>query len=334
MFPCIARKCLTRFSERENVPKSLSIDLLRIDAGTQNRVSINEDVVEDYAELIAQSNGKWPFAPLDVFHDGSDYYVGDGFHRTLGAKRANRSSIPCEIHKGTARDARIFGMTANDRHGLRMSRADKRACVEWLLDNEPQMTQEEIGRKAGVSKRLVQFIAAERRSKKAQIAPFGGSRQGSTSAKGKPGSVANQNAPPSQTPASSAPTGEAADSSGEDERTDSPGTKPQEHDPRPPRNGKAGPGVSQDYGKCPNCASTKWTSDEFGVSCAKCHHPHGEPVGNTDEERISTQRQKTVKTAEALMRAFDDLNALLAKPEHVEAIASCKFLLKTARAWK
>ena len=107
----------------------------------------------------------------------------------------------------------------------------------------------------------------------------------------------------------------AATESGEDERTDSPGTTPQETDHRPPRSGKDKP-VAIDYGKCPNCAGTKWTSDEFGAVCAKCHQPHGEPVGDQDEDRITMQRKKTVNTVDALIRAFDDLNARLARAEH------------------
>jgi len=89
-----------------------------------------------------------------------------------------------------------------------------------------------------------------------------------------------------------------------------------------------------DYGKCPNCAGTKWSEDEDGVACAKCHHPHGEPAGDVDEDRVNTQRQKTVKTAEALLRAFDDLQHIAAKPAHKEAVAGCKRLLDIAKAWK
>lgn len=89
-----------------------------------------------------------------------------------------------------------------------------------------------------------------------------------------------------------------------------------------------------DYGKCPNCAGTKWAKDDDGVTCARCHHPHGEPTGGADDDRVSIQRSKTIKTVEALMRAFDDLNMLLARPMHGEAITSCKALLKTAKAWR
>lgn len=158
--------------------KVLSIDEIRLDGDTQCRVSINEETVEDYTEKIQEANGEWPFDPIDVFHDGTDHFAADGFHRTLAAIRAKRASIPCTVHRGTAKDARIFGMTANDHHGLRMNRADKRSCVEWLLDNEKSLPQKEIAAKAGVSKRLVQTIVAERRSaqntEKAQIAPSSG----------------------------------------------------------------------------------------------------------------------------------------------------------------
>ena len=149
--------------------QTLSIDLLRIDANTQSRLAINQEVVEEYAELIAEAGTEWPFPPLDVFHDGTDYYVADGFHRKLGGVQAKRGSIPCNIHEGTAKDARIFGMTANDRHGLRMTRADKRSCVEWLLDNPPKRTQAEIAELAGVSKRTVQVIVADRNAKALKI---------------------------------------------------------------------------------------------------------------------------------------------------------------------
>lgn len=141
---------------------SLSVDVLRIDAGTQVRVKTSDDTVGEYAELMSDSTG-WPFGPVDVFHDGTDYFVADGFHRVLAANRVGRASVPCTVHRGTAHDAKIFGMTANDRHGLRMTREDKKHCVKWLLTNGGKMTQAEIAEKAGVSVRTVKGIVAELR---------------------------------------------------------------------------------------------------------------------------------------------------------------------------
>jgi hypothetical protein len=70
-----------------------------------------------------------------------------------------------------------------------------------------------------------------------------------------------------------------------------------------------------------------------------------------DEDRIKTQRQKTVKTVEALVRAFDDLQAMKARKEHgggakwrdpdvlatlvdMGALAACQGLLTLAKGWK
>jgi len=104
--------------------------------------------------------------------------------------------------------------------------------------------------------------------------------------------------------------------------------------PESPQNAPEAGAAIADYGKCPNCAGTRWSEDEFGVACVKCHHPWGEPAGDVNEERIAMQRSKTVKTVEALVRAFDDLNLLCPKSDHGEAIHTCKQLLKMAREWK
>lgn len=163
--------------------ETLSIDLIRLDGGSQARIKSSEETIESYAELIDASNGVWPLGPVDVFHDGSDYFLGDGFHRTLAALRLNRASMPCRIHKGTAKDAKIFGMTANDKHGLRMSQADKRACVEWLIDNGGKLTQAAIAEKAGVTDRTVKRIVAERKpqAEKGTLSPSASKTLGKSS---------------------------------------------------------------------------------------------------------------------------------------------------------
>ena len=285
-------------------PTPLAIELLRIDGDTQSRVKINEDTVEDYATLIEQNGKEWPFPPLDVFHDGSEYFVADGFHRLLAGLKAKRGSVPCNVHKGTARDARIFGMTANDQHGLRMTRADKRACVEWLLDNGGKITQTEIAAKSGTSKRLVQMVVADRNAQKAQVARPSGGGGGTPPEPPEPPQDAPEPNPPSEH--DSPPKGRPAAAQGPD---------------------------GQDLGKCPVCAGTKWIDGEDGVVCKKCNQPHGEP-GDSDEDLLKTQKSKTVKTAEALLRAFDDLQTMKARPEYDEAILRTKQLVAIARGWK
>lgn len=178
--------------------KVLSVDLLRMDTGTQSRVAINEDVVDDYAEIIKAAGLEWPFPAVDVFHDETDHHVGDGFHRVLGANKAGRASVPCNVHKGTAADAMIFGMTANDRHGMRMTRADKRHCVEWLLDNGGKLTQAEIAEKAGVTSRTVKMVVACRNpaSLSGKVTPPKQDGKGQTSPDTPSSGVSEDEAPP------------------------------------------------------------------------------------------------------------------------------------------
>ena len=147
--------------------ETLSIDLLRLDGDTQARIEVSADTVEEYAELITASQGKWPFGPLTVYHDGSSYFLADGFHRTLAARKAGRASVPCDVKKGTARDARLFGMKANDEHGVRMSFADRRSNVMWMLENYPDMTQSSIAKNAGVSLRTVTLAVGESKQQNA-----------------------------------------------------------------------------------------------------------------------------------------------------------------------
>ncbi|MBX7219625.1 MAG: hypothetical protein K1Y36_06750, partial [Blastocatellia bacterium] len=62
---------------RKAVERVLYIDQIRIDGGTQPRTEINLDVVADYAETLKQK----VLPSVDVFFDGTDYWLADGFHR-------------------------------------------------------------------------------------------------------------------------------------------------------------------------------------------------------------------------------------------------------------
>jgi predicted transcriptional regulator of viral defense system len=53
-----------------------------------------------------------------------------------------------------------------------------------------------------------------------------------------------------------------------------------------------------------------------------------------DDKQLATQRAKTIKTGEALMRAFDDLQTMKAKSHHEATIDDCKALIKIAKEWK
>lgn len=114
-------------------PKAVRLSEIRIDGGTQQRKSINQNVVEEYAEAI-RCGAKFP--PVTLFFDGAQYWLADGFHRFHASKAAELLDILAEVHEGINRDAILYSTGANGTHGIRLSNADKRKAVMILLDDK------------------------------------------------------------------------------------------------------------------------------------------------------------------------------------------------------
>ena len=111
----------------------LAPDVIRIDGGTQPREEIDIELVEDYADGYRHND---PMPPIDVFYDGVNYWLADGFHRWHAARKAEQAKIECIVHQGTQRDAILFSVSANSTHGKRRSNADKRRAVLTLLNDK------------------------------------------------------------------------------------------------------------------------------------------------------------------------------------------------------
>ncbi len=120
----------------------LSIDpkKIRTDLNTQIRVDWNEEAVKEYAEAMEAGI---VFPALLVFYDETNdlYILADGFHR-LAAHMSFRPEEPILIEKrlGTVEEARWASICANQGHGIRRTRADKRNAVkEAFLHSEGEM---------------------------------------------------------------------------------------------------------------------------------------------------------------------------------------------------
>jgi hypothetical protein len=131
--------------------------LIEETADTQARVGLSQETIDEYAEKIAAILKK---NPLDVFFDGTSYYIGDGWHRFLAAVKAGLSVIPCVLHDGTERDAMLFAAGANQGHGLKRSNRDKRRAVEIMLADEEWATwsNNRIAEHCGVGDDLVSDV--------------------------------------------------------------------------------------------------------------------------------------------------------------------------------
>lgn len=137
---------------------SVTIADIVIDAGTQIRAAINEDVVTQYAERMAAGD---VFPAVVLFHDGSAYYVGDGFHRTMAAQRNGLVEIPSDVRPGTKQDALWFALAANRENGLQLTKADKKHAILLALQTWPERSANQIADQIGCGQQYVSRIRDE-----------------------------------------------------------------------------------------------------------------------------------------------------------------------------
>jgi len=132
----------------------IEISRIRIDGGTQPRVELNQETVAEYRDAY-KSGAKLP--PVTLFFDGVTYWMTDGFHRLAGARDAGLTTICEDIIPGTLREAILYSLSANSKHGLKRSNADKRKAVMILL-NDPEWSNwssNEIAKRCAVSNHFV-----------------------------------------------------------------------------------------------------------------------------------------------------------------------------------
>ncbi len=115
-----------------NTSRSIALSDIR-DGGAQMRVEMKPDVVREYADEMAAGT---VFQPVEVYYDGSIYWLAEGYHRVAAARLIERETIDAEVLDGGERDAILHGIGSNASHGLRRTQADKRRAVERLLRDE------------------------------------------------------------------------------------------------------------------------------------------------------------------------------------------------------
>jgi hypothetical protein len=139
--------------------KTLKFSQIRIDGGTQMRVSINQDKVAEYAEKMRDKEN---FPPIKATFDGSVYWLYNGFHRYFAAQASGATTIEVDYKPGTMEDAQDLALSANHDNGLPRTNEDKRKSVETALsmDRHANKSDRDIAKLCKVS---VSFVGAVRR---------------------------------------------------------------------------------------------------------------------------------------------------------------------------
>ena len=306
-------------SEETVMPKTspLSLDTIRVDMDIQPRIEIDEETVDDYAEIYKRDGADHKFPPLRVFKDETGdepvYWLSRGFHRYCAAQQAGRSSHDCEIHTGGRREAWLDAMGDNWKHGRRRTAADKRKIVNSLLDDPKwgKESQKKIAAQAEVSRTFVQTVILERKPK-APITPQRPDRGASPSKSTPP--------PPSYTD-SGKQTGETKPPEDDTPTGDDSGDTSDEEDPQSKAEREHPDGESKDI-PCPNCKDSKVKVDWWeGDQCAICCHPWDQDTDKGTESAYATWKTLIEKrfTKDVTLRSI--LNALNPSDAELQQLA-------------
>ena len=138
--------------------QDISLDLIDVYGGTQTRVETDDEAIASYAEEM--TNGA-VFPPIAVYFDGTTYWLADGFHRYLAAKRNGQPSIQAEVQSGGRSDALRHALGANSTNGIYRNNADKRNAVEIALEEWSDRANPVIAEICKVSTDLVRRCRGE-----------------------------------------------------------------------------------------------------------------------------------------------------------------------------
>ena len=107
----------------------------------QTRVLLDEETVNDYAEIYREDPLKLPPVSVTAEYtpEGEHLMLTDGFHRIESAKRAGLERINCLVTKGTTVDALRAALKANAAHGRRRTNADKRKALEMAWEHREEL---------------------------------------------------------------------------------------------------------------------------------------------------------------------------------------------------
>jgi hypothetical protein len=141
--------------------KILDLKSIRTDGGTQIRRKLDAARSADYAQDMLNGD---EFPPMLVVFDGSDFWLSCGFHRYHALLKNKKEEAEVLIRKGTVRDAILWAMMDNLKHGLRLTNEEKRDLVTRNLDDENWGLDSDriIAKRCGVSHMTVGRMRLER----------------------------------------------------------------------------------------------------------------------------------------------------------------------------
>jgi transposase-like protein len=179
----------------------VKLDDLVLSRDLQPRVGLDDATVADYAALY-RDRGQTAMDPIRAYarEDGRPILTR-GFTRVAGARLAGLDALPCDLYAQADDEAMLIDSLSGNRHGLRLSNADKRRALKLYHERIARRRWEstrEVAVLLGCSHELVSSFRKELTAPKPAAPPAA-----------KPAPEVGKDAPPeskpTQPPAADAP---------------------------------------------------------------------------------------------------------------------------------
>jgi len=110
--------------------KTVNLNDIRIDGGTQSRLVIDQTLVYQYIDCMKSGD---IFPLLETMFDGSTHWLVDGFHRYHAYKLMGLKKTEVIYKPGTQEEAQVRSFGVNGKHGKPRTNDDKRNAVQLAL---------------------------------------------------------------------------------------------------------------------------------------------------------------------------------------------------------
>jgi hypothetical protein len=110
--------------------KTIKLDDIRIDGGTQGRAVIDQPTVYNYLEHMKEGD---EFPKMQTVFDGTTHWLVDGFHRYHAYKLLGTKEVKIDYKPGTLEEAQVMSFGVNAKHGKPRTNEDKRRIVEAAI---------------------------------------------------------------------------------------------------------------------------------------------------------------------------------------------------------
>jgi hypothetical protein len=139
-------------------PRKVMVEHIEYDSENQARERLDQETVAEYAQAM-EDGADLP--PIVCYHDGSTYWLADGFHRYHAARKRGEKLLDAQVIKGSRDDARWHAAGANTAHGLKRTTADKQRAVRLALELRPTLSDRAIAQHCGVDNKTVAIQRAK-----------------------------------------------------------------------------------------------------------------------------------------------------------------------------